>query len=67
MAVFVWLVISSAAPFIIPSKSLGGNLKKDGIPSQSPIRDFGDRLHKGMTNVKNNEAKYEKQKRIYPD
>jgi hypothetical protein len=45
MAVFVWLVI--------PSEQLGGNLIKDGIPSQSPIRDFGDRLQEGMTNVEN--------------
>jgi hypothetical protein len=52
-AVFVWLVIVSAAPFVIPSEQLGGNLKKDGILSQSPNRDFGDRLHEGMTNVEN--------------
>jgi hypothetical protein len=32
---------------------LGGNLKKDEIPSQSPIKTLGDRLYEGMTNVEN--------------
>jgi hypothetical protein len=37
-------VIAAAASFVIPSKPLGGNLKKDGIPSIQ---------NEGMTNVKN--------------